>query len=900
MEKIMMKTITKHAKFYFLLFTFTFLLFNLNGFAQTCSPAPIGLVSWWQGENDALDSRSRNNGTLQNGATFASGNIGQSFDLDGVNDSVSIPDSPTLRSTNLTIEGWFRFDSVTGSVKFLVSKAASSSQSYLVRYAPTDPLQLTFQTGNTGPGSGQNSPVGVNFVPTLGLWNHLAFTFDDVANIQSIYINGALVASNSATNSISYTVDPLRLGSNPLGTSLFFDGGIDEISIYDRTLSVSEIQTIFNAGTVGKCKPTATVSPSGQVGWWSGDGSANDMAGTNNGTLQSGAGFAVGKVGQAFQFDNTANQAVSVPDSAALDLTNAVTIETWVSPQQVGGAGNNSTFVFKGSINSFSTQSYGLAYFSDGAISFRIGNSSTIQEVFGGIVLPLNTFSHVVGTYDGTTIKIYVNGVLRNSAASSIGTLVNTPDPLKIGSNGFGPFFGKVDEVSIYNRAITQDEVTSIFNAGITGKLKQNATINSSSLVSLWQGEGNANDTRGANNGVFAANTYAPGKVGQAFSLNGSNDSVNMGSVQSTQLFSLEAWVKPLSAVNDSINQELIVGDGVASIVVRKISGVDRPVFQYRDSTGNTFQQVIGTTGIPLNTFTHFAGTYDGATLRLYVNGVLDNQSTPTNATVFSCNSPYFIGGFPAGTYCSVVTPAFQFFNGVIDETAIYNRALSPTEVRANYEAGNALSTVVGDARITFPTVSTAGTTQQIPLDLSTLPSLPSGSTTTGLTYDIATTAVFTGSPQVCFNLSSITNSTIFSNLRILHLENNAWINRTNLASINFATKTVCTSGLTSLSPFAVVNGFAATAANASISGQVTTANGNGIRNVLLQLTNSATGETVFARTGSFGFYKFENLQTGQTYVLNVFAKKYQFTNPSRVISLNEDLTAEDFVSENQ
>jgi Concanavalin A-like lectin/glucanases superfamily len=95
----------------------------------------------------------------------------------------------------------------------------------------------------------------------------------------------------------------LVIGNDFLTGTRPFDGLIDEPAIYNAALSAAQVQAIFNSGTAGKCKPTATVSPSGQVGWWSGDGNANDIAGANNGTLQNGAGFAVGKVGQGFQFN---------------------------------------------------------------------------------------------------------------------------------------------------------------------------------------------------------------------------------------------------------------------------------------------------------------------------------------------------------------------------------------------------------------------------------------------------------------------------------------------------------------------------------------------------------------------------------------------------------------------
>lgn len=896
-----MKTITKHAKF--LLFTFTFLLFSLNANAQTCSPAPIGLVSWWQAENNSLDSRSRNNGTLLNGTTFGVGNIGQAFNFDGVNDSVQVPDNANQNiNGSFSAETWIFPRSVSNNSPRILEKSDGSNRWVLSinQSSPANALGLIINPSQVTLFSPANSIV-------LNQWSHIAFTYNSINNEVKLFINGAQVASTSTTAITTTSTNPLVIGNDFLTGTRPFDGLIDEPSIYNAALSGNQIQAIFNSGTAGKCKPTATVSPSGQVGWWSGDGNANDIAGGNNGTLQNGAIHTIGKVGQSLTFDGE-NAVLATQNSTLNTAFPTISIEGWVNPT---AHGTDSSGTFGKTIVS-NTNGDGFALrLLNGVIQSDLRLTEGDARTTFGTVLPLNSWSHVALTYDGANVKAFLNGVQVGSNLPASGTVKNTansgiclfiggdPSPACTTDTGFG-FKGGIDELSIYNRAITQDEITSIFNAGIAGKLKQNATINLSSVISLWQGEGNTNDTRGVNNGTFASNTYATGKVGQGFSVNGISDTVvTTVSAQSTPVFTLEAWVKQLSAVNDSINQELIVGDGVASIVVRKIGGVDKPVFQYRDSTGNTFQQVIGTTGIPLNTFTHFAGTYDGATLRLYVNGVLDNQSTPTNLTVSSCISPYFIGGFFSNDLCGSTDVNFQFLNGIIDESAHYNRALSSTEVRANYEAGNALSTVVGDARVTFPTVSTAGITNQIPIELSTLPSLPSGSTTTGLTYDIATTADFTGSPQVCFNLPFITDSTAFNNLRILHLENGAWINRTNLLNLNFATRTICTnSGLNSLSPFAIVNGFAPTAAEASISGRVTTASGRGIRNAVVQISGGNLGETKYVRTNPFGYYRISGLDSGQTYILNVASKQYSFVNPTRVITLNEDLTGEDFVSD--
>jgi hypothetical protein len=643
------------------------------------------------------------------------------------------------------------------------------------------------------------------------------------------------------------------------------------------------------------------VSPSGQVGWWSGDGNANDIAGTNNGTLQDNASFAVGKIGQAFNFDGTDDR-IEIPNIAALSPA-TISLEAWVKPTAI----NIGSRVISKDVSSVSCVSPFIVYsletrgeFGGRATFFYTTADDVLHVLQGTTSIPLNVFSHISATFDGTTAKIYVNGVLENSQAVS-GTLRSSTTPTIIGNadtacRGIGGnsagFNGIIDEPSIYNRAITPDEITSIFNAGIAGKLKQNATINSSSLVSLWQGEGNGNDTRGINSGsLLDGTTFAAGKLGQAFQFvpNQRVLAPDSASLDLTNAVTIETWISPQQFGGAGNNSSVVIKGSIggASGESYSLMFFANGSAALRLSNGSTIEQLFSAVILPLNTFSHIVGTYDGTTMRFYVNGVLTNSAVSSLGTLNNSAGPMLIGSNGIGPY-----------DGKLDEVAIYSRALSQTEIRANYEAGNALSTVVGDASITFPTVSTAGITQQIPLDLSTLPSLPLGSTTAGLTYDIATTAVFTGSPQVCFNLPSVTNSTIFNNLRIVHLESNVWTNRT--GTIDFATRIICTSGLTSLSPFVIVNGFGPTAAESSISGRVTTASGRGIRNVVIQINGGSLTETRYARTNPFGYYRFTELDAGSTYVLNVSSKRYSFANPTRVITLNEDLTDEDFVSDNK
>ena len=99
--------------------------------------------------------------------------------------------------------------------------------------------------------------------------------------------------------------------------------------------------------------------------------------------------------------------------------------------------------------------------------------------------------------------------------------------------------------------------------------------------------------------------------------------------------------------------------------------------------------------------------------------------------------------------------------------------------------------------------------------------------------------------------------------------------------------------------PFVVQNGFwhpdlAPTAAGVSVSGRVTTPNGNGLRNAIITLTDS-TGNVRTARTGTFGYYRFDDIEAGQTVVINVTSKRFHFT--PRVISVTDELTGVDFTA---
>lgn len=206
------------------------------------------------------------------------------------------------------------------------------------------------------------------------------------------------------------------------------------------------------------------VDPSGLVAAFGFDESSGtqvlDASGNgNHGTLSNVTRSSQSKFGRALSF-NGSNSLVTVGDSDTLDLTNGVTLSAWVYP--TSWANDWKTLIMK-------ERSGGLVYTlnanSDAGqpnSTLRIGSSD--RQLSAGSHLPTNTWTHLAATYDGARQRLYVNGVQVGSRAQ-IGTLDVSANPLRIGGNSVwtGQFFqGIIDEVRIYNRALSQAEIESV------------------------------------------------------------------------------------------------------------------------------------------------------------------------------------------------------------------------------------------------------------------------------------------------------------------------------------------------------------------------------------------------------------------------------------------------------
>ena len=219
------------------------------------------------------------------------------------------------------------------------------------------------------------------------------------------------------------------------------------------------------------CRPCPVNLP-GIVAWWRAENNAVDSIGNHHGTLQNGAGFAAGKVAQAFRFDGVDDH-VRVPNSADLNLGNNFTIELWLNQvAAVPSYGYN--LVAK------QTAGIGDGWTFDTFDSFQTGRRLRLcaQGCYSAnTVYSLNAWHHAAVTYSQGTLTFYLDGVPDGSYTGVAAPPANNLDAL-IGASDDGSggiwthklFNGLLDEVSLYNRALCPAEIQAIYNAGAAGK----------------------------------------------------------------------------------------------------------------------------------------------------------------------------------------------------------------------------------------------------------------------------------------------------------------------------------------------------------------------------------------------------------------------------------------------
>jgi len=219
------------------------------------------------------------------------------------------------------------------------------------------------------------------------------------------------------------------------------------------------------------------VPTNGLVGWWPFNGNANDESGTGNNGTVNGATLTTDRFGnsnKAYNFNGASW--ISVPDASSLDFTTSFTIAAWFKPSQF----NTQVPPFTASnhiVSKIRTPAGGHLYhlgIENSQNNFLYGgafnSSNDNMYAFSPSTINLNNWYFGTITYDGSTLNLYLNGVFQDSS-NSVMTLLNSSEPLQFGrvsaNDPTREFFGNIDDIGLWNRALSQQEITDLYNGNI-------------------------------------------------------------------------------------------------------------------------------------------------------------------------------------------------------------------------------------------------------------------------------------------------------------------------------------------------------------------------------------------------------------------------------------------------
>lgn len=414
-----------------------------------------GLVGHWKMDEGfgttLVDNTAYGNDATINGATWTSdcvGNIGLEFD--GAGDTATTNSAFDPPPTG-TVAFWLRSAGNPGSR----SRPFGVGGDWEMRQEPDG--TLSFDLGGEGPDVGAG---GDAFVTNEGLsfenrWYHVVAQFDASDDSFAIYINGALVHSGvNGNNMVEQVANILSFGTRT-GNTQYWEGALRDFRVYKRWIADSEISEL--SGLVAYWKLDEL---SGSIAT---DSSLNGYDGTLSGSP---TWTTAGQIDGALDFE-TADGTDRI-DVEAFDVSGSeLSLAAWVRPEN---SVNDGRIIMKSDGNSANDQYWGLSVSDFLEPEFRLQAGGTWNKISAlGTVSP-GKWYHLVGTYDGTTMRLYVNG---NEVASEVHPTGGDLDQdsgatVTIGDSSVSgrPFDGRIDDVQIMSRVMCPEEARGLYKGG--------------------------------------------------------------------------------------------------------------------------------------------------------------------------------------------------------------------------------------------------------------------------------------------------------------------------------------------------------------------------------------------------------------------------------------------------
>lgn len=401
------------------------------------------------------------NGTLVNGPTYSTDG-GGSISFDGTDDYVSLPINSSFNTSSITFEVWANLSSTPSRQILMVNWQGNS----LEVNANRSVVMYNYSSG------GQLGAATSASIFNWGSWTHFLGVYDNSSQSLKTYINGVLQATSTGVPSTIYSVGVHKIAGTDYSLGIF--GNVASARHYNRALSAAEVLQNYYAG-LQRLIPTnglvLSLDPQNTNLYAVSTTTSYDVSSNNNnGSLINGVQY-VGDGDGSWKFDGT-DDYMNVSHNTSLNLTSQGTISTWINPA-VLTQGWYANIVAKNTGGSVNQQSYTLSWRQVSGVLFgQICNGSgTYNEVYGSFPTVVNVWYNIVFTWNGSQLVMYNNGVVVGTSTQTINNQVLVTD-LTIGGytykgagGGDEYFNGKISQTYIYNRGLTQAEVTTMYNA---------------------------------------------------------------------------------------------------------------------------------------------------------------------------------------------------------------------------------------------------------------------------------------------------------------------------------------------------------------------------------------------------------------------------------------------------
>ena len=597
-------------------------------------------------------------GTLAGATWTPAGKYGNALAFDGMTSYVDLGNPIPLQLTgSMTWSAWVFATGNPPNDGQIIAKSAGSDGWKLKTSPDTGPHTFAVAVSPNGSTHAQRYSTTTR---VLNTWYHVAGVYNATAQTLDIYVNGVLdngVLSGTVPAALVNSPQNVNIGRRPAG--YYFQGIIDEVRIYNRALSAAEVATDMNtpvgsqgSDTTPPTAPagvTATVASATQINLtWT---AATDNVGVTGYRVERCQGVACVNFVEVGQPTGT-----SFGDTG---LTAAATYRYQVrATDAVGNLGPYSAIA--GATTQASDTTPPTA---PSGVTATAAGTSQITLSWTAATDNIGVTGYAVERCQGTTCTTFVQiATPTGTTYSDTGLLPASTYRYQVRATDAAGNFSGYSNIASATAAATGRVAAYAFDAG-TGTTTADASGNGLT-------------------GTLAGATWTPaGKYGNALAFDGMTSYVDLGNPIPLQLTGSMTWSAWVFATGNPPNDGQIIAKSAGSDGWQLKTTPDTGPHTFGvavSPNGSTLAQRYSTTTRVLNTWYHVAGVYNATaqTLDIYVNGVLDNGVLSGTVPAALVNSPQNvnIGRRPAGYY----------FQGIIDEVRIYNRALSAAEIQAD------------------------------------------------------------------------------------------------------------------------------------------------------------------------------------------------------------------------